>query len=60
MLETAYTDSTAKSLQYCINGNNFWRLHKIKNTLTIVINMIFNKWNNAPFYSKPFKPKELP
>lgn len=23
-------------------------------TMLFVINMIFNKWNNAPFYSKPF------
>lgn len=29
-------------------------LMKSKDTITVVINMIFNKWNNAPFYSKPF------
>lgn len=23
-------------------------------TMLFIINMIFNKWNNAPFYSKPF------
>lgn len=29
-------------------------LIKSKDTITVVINMIFNKGNNAPFYSKPF------
>lgn len=27
---------------------------KPQKTMLFVINMIFNKWNNAPFYSKPF------
>lgn len=60
MLEIVCADSIAKSVQYHISSNNFWRFHEIKNTPTVVINMIFNKWNNAPFYSKPFTPKELP